>query len=168
MKDRFPVSVVVERRSYPGKPWMIDSWSVVGILPIEGDAGVAGCKSIYRDEEKEQFLYEGHVVELFADEAESYYTNLTATKPAIFVIGAEDEDGDNLKPLLVTLSYSEMSSYVEVDTPVFDLPIPQPIYEWVEAWVLENYLPEKKHKRARQPWADNSWKPLRRPVDQQG
>ncbi|NDG45139.1 MAG: DUF3305 domain-containing protein, partial [Gammaproteobacteria bacterium] len=89
MKDQFPVSIVVERRSYPGKPWMVDSWSAVGILPVEGDSRSLACTSIYRDEEKEQFLHEGYAVELFADEAESYYTNLTAAKPAIFVVGAE-------------------------------------------------------------------------------
>lgn len=166
MKDRFPVSIIIQRRRYPGKPWMIDSWSAVGVLPVEGDLRPASCKSIYQDEETEQFLYEGYCIELFADEAESYYTNLTAANPAVFVVGAEDEDGENLKPLLVTLSYSEMSSYVEVDTPVFDLPIPAPIHDWVEAWVLENYQPEKKHKRARQKWADETWKPLRRPVGQ--
>ncbi|MBT6069912.1 MAG: DUF3305 domain-containing protein, partial [Proteobacteria bacterium] len=55
--------------------------------------------------------------------------------------------------------------YMEVDTPVFDLPIPAPIYEWVEGWVLENYHPEKKHKRKRKKWVDETWKPMRQPVD---
>lgn len=124
------------------------------------------CASIYRDEENEQFLHEGYFIELFDDEAESYYANLMGAKPAVFVIGAEDEEEDTFAPLLVTLSYSEMTSYMEVDTPVFDLPIPAPIYEWVEGWVLENYHPEKKHKRKRKKWVDETWKPMRRPVDQ--
>ena len=76
----------------------------------------------------------------------------------------EQEEDDELHPLLVTLSYDEMASYIEVDAPVFDLPIPPPVYEWVEAWVLENYQPEQRKKRTRQKWADEIWKPLRDPV----
>ena len=76
----------------------------------------------------------------------------------------QEEEDDSLHPLLVTVSYDEMASYIEVDTPVFDLPIPPPVYEWVEGWVLENYQPQQKHKRVRKEWADETWKPLRRPV----
>ena len=165
MKNRFPVSIVVQRRSYPDKRWMVDSWSAVGVLPARETKKGMSCTSIYRDEENEQFLHEGYFIELFDDEAESYYANLTGAKPAVFVIGAEDEEEDTFEPLLVTLSYSEMTSYMEVDTPVFDLPIPAPIYEWVEGWVLENYHPEKKHKRKRKKWVDETWKPMRQPVD---
>ena len=105
----------------------------------------------------------GYSIELFADEAESYYANLSGNHPGVFVVCEQEED-DELRPLLTTLSYDEMASYIEVDTPVFDLPIPPPIYEWVEAWVLENYQPQQKKKRTRQKWADESWKPLRDPV----
>ena len=171
MKDRFPVSVIIERRSYPDKAWMVDSWSAIGVLPVETQATSVSCSSIYQSEDSEQFLYEGYCIELFQDDAESYYANLTGRNPGVFVIceHEEDEDGDEeeggtFRPLLVTLSYDEMASYIEVDTPVFDLPIPPPVYDWVEEWVLDNYQPEKKHKRARQKWADNTWKPLRRPV----
>ena len=139
---------------------MVDSWSAVGVLPAKETKKGMTCTSIYRDEKDEQFLHEGHFIELFDDEAESYYANLTGAKTA-----AEDEEEDTFEPLLVTLSYSEMTSYIEVDTPVFDLPIPAPVYEWVEGWVLENYHPEKKHKRKRKKWVDETWKPMRRPVD---
>ena len=142
---------------------MTESWSAIGVIPAaKSEAGIV-CSSIYQSDQAEQFLYTGYSIELFADDAESYYANLSGNHPGVFVVCEQEED-DELCPLLVTLSYDEMASYIEVDTPVFDLPIPPPIYEWVEAWVLENYQPEQKKKRTRQKWADESWKPLRDPV----
>lgn len=144
---------------------MLDSWSALGVLPAEGKSTGVSCTSIYQCDSSEQFLFEGYCIELFADDAESYYANLTGRQPGVFVVCEQEEEDDALHPLLVTVSYDEMASYVEVDTPVFDLPIPPPIYEWVEGWVLENYQPQKKHKRVRKEWADETWKPLRRPVE---
>ncbi|HAA36918.1 MAG TPA: DUF3305 domain-containing protein, partial [Gammaproteobacteria bacterium] len=86
MKDRFPVSVIIERRSYPDKAWMVDSWSAIGVLPVETQATSVSCSSIYQSEDSEQFLYEGYCIELFQDDAESYYANLTGRNPGVFVI----------------------------------------------------------------------------------
>jgi len=164
MKTRYPVSIIVECKRYPDKAWMTDSWSVIGVLPgKETSTGVSGA-SIHRGEQSEQFLYRGYSIELFPDDAESYYANITGANPGVFVVCEQEEDEGVLHPLLVTLSYDEMASYIEVDTPVFDLPVPAPVDEWVKAWVLENYRPEKKQKRTRQKWKDDTWKPLRRPV----
>ncbi|HIE89510.1 MAG TPA: DUF3305 domain-containing protein [Gammaproteobacteria bacterium] len=163
MTTRYPVSIIIEVKHYPDKAWMTESWSAIGVIPVaKSEAGVERS-SIYQSDQAEQFLYTGHSIELFADEAESYYANLSGDHPSVFVVCEQEED-DELRPLLVTLSYDEMASYIEVDTPVFDLPIPPPVYEWVEAWVLENYQPEQRKKRTRQKWADESWKPLRDPV----
>jgi hypothetical protein len=35
---------------------------------------------------------------------------------------------------------------------------------WVESYVLENYRPEEREKRRREKWADESFKPSRRPL----
>ena len=82
----------------------------------------------------------------------------------MFVICEHGDEIDEIRPLVVTLSYDEMASYVEVDEPVFDIPIPSDIYHWVESYVLENCRPEEKKKRRREKWADKSFKPRRRPL----
>ena len=74
------------------------------------------------------------------------------------------EDNGDLYPLVVTLSYDEMASYIEVDEPVFDLPIPGDIYRWLEDYVLQNYEFKEENKRRREKWADESFKPVRRPL----
>ena len=50
------------------------------------------------------------------------------------------------------LSYDEATSYMEVDEPVFSLPMPPEVYRWLEAYVLEHYVPERKKKRKRDDW----------------
>ena len=112
MKDRFPVSIIIERRSYPDKAWMLDSWSALGVLPAKGQSSGVSCTSIYQCDSSEQFLFEGYCIELFADDAESYYANLTARQPGVFVVCEQEEEDETLHPLLVTVSYDEMASYV--------------------------------------------------------
>jgi hypothetical protein len=52
----------------------------------------------------------------------------------------------------VTASYGEAASYSEVDENVYAVPIPPEIYLWIEAYVLEHYVPEKRRKRKRDDW----------------
>ena len=132
------------------------------------------CGSWYADEVEptliredggvSQYLYGGFDIELFKDDLESYTANLRAHKPSVFVICEHDDEIDEIRPLVVTVSYDEMASYVEVDEPVFDIPIPSEIYHWVESYVLKNYRPEEKKKRRREKRADASFKPRRRPL----
>ena len=51
---------------------MLDSWSAVGVLPVEAQSTGVSCTSIYQGDDSEQFLYQGYCIELFADDAESY------------------------------------------------------------------------------------------------
>ncbi|MBR01737.1 MAG: DUF3305 domain-containing protein [Arenicellales bacterium] len=164
-ETRFPVSVVIERKSFPGKAWMTDSWSVIGVVPAARESQQVSRTRIHRADDSEQFLYTGYCVSLYTDDLESYYANLRGDQPGIFVICEQEEGEDELWPLVVTLSYDEMASYVEVETPVFALPIPPDVYAWVEHYVLEHYVPTEKKKRRREKWLEQSWKPLRRPVD---
>jgi hypothetical protein len=63
-----------------------------------------------------------------------------------------EEDGERPEPALVTASYGEAASYSEVDENVYAVPIPPEIYLWIEAYVLEHYVPEKRRKRKRDDW----------------
>ena len=96
------------------------------------------------DDGVSQYLYGGFDIELFKDGLESYTANLRAHKPSVSVICEHDDEIDEIRPLVVTLNYDEMASYVEVDEPVIDIPIPSDIYHWVESYVLENYRPEER------------------------
>ena len=71
---------------------MLDSWSALGVLPAKGQSSGVSCTSIYQCDSSEQFLFEGYCIELFADDAESYYANLTARQPGVFVVCEQEEE----------------------------------------------------------------------------
>jgi len=164
--ERFPVTVIVERKRRDDKPWSIDYWSVIGLLPAQASKGFE--KTILRDDGNlSQYSWRGYDVALYLDDVESYHFNLEGESPSIFVIGeyadAEDETGE-IVPLLVTLSYDEAASYMETDSPIFNLPIPGEIQLWVEQYVLDHYRPVEKKKRKRQRWQQDAWVRNKRPL----
>ena len=164
--ERFPVTVIVERKRSNDKPWSIDHWSVIGLLPAQASKGFEKTK-LRDDGNLSQYSWRGYDVALYLDDVESYHFNLEGESPSIFVIGeyadAEDETGE-VVPLLVTLSYDEAASYMETDSPIFNLPIPGEIQLWVEQYVLDHYRPVEKKKRKRQRWQQDAWVRNKRPL----
>ena len=55
-------------------------------------------------------------------------------------------------PYLVSLSFDEVHAYLEGDEQIYSVPIPQQLYQWAEAFVLENYVAIKKTKRKLKNW----------------
>jgi hypothetical protein len=151
-----PVSVIVTHHGVKGNAWVAGRWDVAGAVAGRIDDTV-GRKLIHDDGEVRQYLCSGLRVELYRDDAESYYYNLMGERPSLFVI-CRQEAGEALRPVLLTLSYDETVSYMEVDDAVYSVPMPPDIYRWVEKFVLTHYVPEKKKKRKRDDWkeaADN-------------
>jgi hypothetical protein len=144
----FNVSVILEQQ--------LSSWGGVSASEVVGVvASVAQEGVIHADEGRRQLLHSGFSLKLYQDEAESYYMNLMGERPAVFVVCRQEEDDEGgLTPLLVTLSYDEASSYMEVDEPVFSVPMPPELYRWVEAFVLRNFVPREKKRRKRENWTE--------------
>ncbi|MEA3275109.1 MAG: DUF3305 domain-containing protein [Pseudomonadota bacterium] len=143
--DRFAVSVILAV-SAPSA-----SGEVVGV--VAGDRG-GDDRLLRSDGAGEQVLCPGFQLRLYKDEAESYYMNLTGERPSVFVVCQAAED-ESPRPVLVTLSYDEASSYMEVEDAVFSVPMPPEIYRWVETFVLEHYTPERKKKRKLDNWKED-------------
>ena len=136
----------------------------MGVISGNRNADEVELTLINEDDGVSQYLYVGFDIDLFKNDLESYTANLRAHKPSVFVICEHGDEIEEIRLLVVTLSYDEMASYVEVDEPVFDIPIPSDIYHWVESYVLENYRPEERKKRRREKWADEFLKPSLRPL----
>ncbi len=146
MPDQFAVSVIVAASADSGAP------AVVGVVA----GGRGRDESLIRsDSSGRQLLYPGFRLRLHRDEAESYYMNLTGDHPSVFVVCSEDEE-ERPRPSLVTLSYDEVSSYMEVEDAVFSVPMPPELYRWIEAFVLLHYVPERRNKRKLDQWKEPS------------
>jgi len=154
-EDRFPVSVVIEKREKMRDRWSFTEWKATGILPGNRNSGAYPKKSLVHDDgECQRYLWTNFNVELLKDGAESYWNNLVASEPALFVVCRGDEDTGELEPFLVTANYDDIIGYLEVDDQVFSLPIPSEIYAWLEQYIVNNYIPQERRKRKRTKWED--------------
>ena len=158
---RIPVSVLLERRLARVGPWSQVQWEAVAVVAGEEVVSERGeATLVHEDDECRRYLWPGLVVELFPDGCESYWYNLLSERPSLFVVcfeRDEDEEGETeLVPAIVTASQDEANAHLESDDPVYSVPMPEKIVEWVERYVVDNYEPEVRKKRKRRDWAKES------------
>ena len=158
---RIPVSVVLERRIARVGPWSQVQWEAIAAVAGEEVVDERGDATlVHEDDDCRRYLWPGLAVELYPDGCESYWYNLLSERPSLFVVcferDEEDEDGTELIPAIVTASQDEANAHLESDDPVYSVPMPDKVVEWVERYVVENYEPEVKKKRKRKDWAADS------------
>jgi hypothetical protein len=131
--------------------WASQHWRVCGAVATESGAGSGQLALVRREGPVSTYRLNGLSLQLFKDECESYYYALQAPEPRIYVISRVDPDGVP-QPFLVTASYDRANAFMETEERVDDVPMPPPVYRWVESFVLQNYVPERRRKRRRQDW----------------
>ena len=150
-----PVSVLVEYQTVHDNRWIDGRWVVNGVVAAApSNNAELDCKLVHTDDAGRQYLWTGLAIELHRDDAESFYCNLMSDNPGVFVICEEHPDRP-LQPFIVTLSYSEATTYMETDQRVERVEMPAELYRWLEQYVLANYVPEKKKKRRRVDWKES-------------
>jgi hypothetical protein len=93
-------------------------------------------------------LFPGMRLELFRDEAEGYYLNLSSGAPVWFVVWRSDaEDPSRAWPESVSLSYNEAGRRMDAQERVDNVPLPAAPRAWLQAFTDEHYRPEPKQRR---------------------
>lgn len=141
------VAVVMERRRLANR-WRSEVWQPIGVVP-DADPQDASPRLLKRDEEREQWLHPGFKLELFHDEAEGYYLNLSSPQPYVFVNWLEEEGAG--VPKLVTVSYNEAARQMDGGATVDGVALPAEWLGWLAEYVARHYRPEPKKKRIRPP-----------------
>jgi hypothetical protein len=106
-------------------------------------------------------------VELFRDDAEGLYLNLTTAQPCFWVLWRHEHerDPDALpQPQVVTLSYHDAGRWLDAQERVDQVPAPADVIDWTRAFVAEHYRPEPKRRRRPQsfePLTDRFGNPAR-------
>ena len=154
MQESFPVTIIVTFQTTRDNRWQTGHWKVSGLV-AGGQAVAAGLQReiLHLGSQDEQHLWKGLRVRLHKDDAESYYFNIVSETPKVFVVCHRDA-GEPLQPFVVTLSYDEAASYMEGEETVEAVNMPPELYRWVEQYVLEHYVPEKRKKRKRDSWKE--------------
>jgi hypothetical protein len=138
------LAVIMERKVLANK-WADFQWEAVGIVPDEGMDPAP--RRIYEDGRRAQWLPAGFAIELFTDEAEFYFANITAPEPRVFVLWRLDDE--LARPALVTVSYGVAARMMDAGEQVDGVPMPDEIRVWVAEFVARHYQPEARKKGGR-------------------
>jgi hypothetical protein len=143
---------VVMRRERIASRWQPWRWALADVVPNEPGFGTQPRLLLENDDEQ-RWLHPGFTVELFRDDAEGYWLNITTPAPAWFVLWRMEEqasiaDEPIARPEVVTLSYHDAGRWLDAQETVEQVPAPPDVIEWVREFAEAHYVPEPR-KRAR-------------------
>ena len=173
---------VLMRKQNIDNPWISFRWVPQEVLPDFGQFSANQSNAISgqflgRDADGESWLYTGYYLDLFPDEAEGYYLNVSATTPSWFVMWRLEEDIDRYideqslalakaessfaVPHRICVSYNEAARLLDGGESVDTIPMSEQHTAWLQEYVNDNYRPEpkKRHKPA-------SFKGAERPMEE--
>ena len=140
------VAVVMEREAKPNRweDWRHRMAEVVADEPGFGDAP----RLLHDDGRIARSLFPGFRLELYVDECEGYYLNLTSGAPVWFVMWRiDDEDASRAWPEAVSLSYTEAGRWLDAQERVDNVPLQADLVDWLQAYTDANYRPEPRQRR---------------------
>lgn len=139
--------VIMERAATQSR-WQAFQWRPIGVVPDDGSRE-DGAVLVER-EGLLQRLHTGFETTLFPDEAEGYFLNISSPEPRVFVSWRiVEDDPDDARPHLVTLSYNEAARWMDAQEKVDGVPMPDEIAIVLAQWVSANYHPPEKKQRIR-------------------
>jgi len=150
---------VVMRRERIANAWQPWRWVLADVVPQEPAFG-SEPRMLFKSDDEERWLHPGFTVELFRDDAEGYYLNVTTPAPCWFVLWRMEEEatvGDEplARPIMVSLSYHDAGRWLDAQETVEQVPAPAYVVEWMRAFADEHYVIEPKRRKR-----PESFKPL--------
>lgn len=142
---------VVMRRERVDNRWQPWRWALADIVPNEDGFG-SHPRLLLKDDTEERWLHPGFKVELFTDDAEGYYLNVTTETPCFWVVWRMEEeaalaDEPVAVPQTVTLSYHDAGRWLDAQETVEQVPVTLEIAEWMQAFVDQHHVLEAKRRQ---------------------
>ncbi|MDB5810941.1 MAG: hypothetical protein JWN94_3063 [Betaproteobacteria bacterium] len=140
-----PVVIVMACHKLVNNRWMTEQWAASEVL-----IDTAGAKAIDQSGSENssdaRFVFDGHAIRLFRDEAEGYLYNIMSPEPKVFVLWRMVDD--IARPERVTVSYHEGARWMDSDEKVDGVTLPAELVPWIRQFAEQHYKPEpKKQKR---------------------
>jgi len=145
-RPRFPAAVLMQWTRLNDR-WQSEKWEAIAVIEDEGTQMAPTL--LMNDQFRARWLHPGYTLNLYRDEAEGYYLNLSAPQPFVFVMWRLEDD--MARPSILTLSYNEAARMMDADEHVDGVPVPEQWREPLDAFVALHYRPETKNKRMRPP-----------------
>jgi hypothetical protein len=152
------VSVIMRREPIVGamSRWQSHRWVLEDVI-LEGESSTLSIEKIAlkisKNDSAERWKHVGYRAELYADDAEGYYLNVTTDAPCWFVLWRMEEeagisDEPIAKPEMVSLSYHDAGRWLDAQQTVEQVPLPPEVITWLKAFVDQHHVNElKKRKR---------------------
>ena len=140
------VAVVMEREAAPNR-WEDWRFRITEVV-LHEDAFGSETRLLRDDGKLQRMLHPGFTLELFRDQAEGYWLNLSSGAPVWFVVWrSDDEDPSRAWPERVSLSYDEAGRWLDAQERVDNVPLSAELAAWLQAYTDEHYRPEPKKRR---------------------
>lgn len=151
-RPRLDVAVIMQRVANTGvasrwQPWR---WQLAEVLLNQESFGSAP-RCLRNSPQDVRWLYPGFEVELFKDDAEGYYLNVSSPSPCWFVLWRMHDgvDGEEAlaRPEIVSLSYHDAGRWLDAQETVEQVPAPTEVIELLQDFVAQHYVPEPKRRK---------------------
>jgi hypothetical protein len=144
---RIPVGVVVERRK-AASPWIDYTWRAVAVLP--GEPAATSWTMLCEDVQGATFYAGRADVELHPGDTSNYRDNLSTGQPKLWVVLRPTGAEPPFEIVCVTADGSEGEGFTAAgDDIVEDVPMPEPIWDAVGAFIAEYQVERPFYKRQR-------------------
>jgi hypothetical protein len=142
---------VVMRRERIDNRWQAWRWVLAEVVPNEAGFG-AEPRLLLKNDDEERWLHPGFTVELFRDDGEGYWLNVTTPTPGWFVLWRMEEratvaEEPIARPEAVTLSYHDAGRWLDAQETVEQVPAPADVIEWAREFAEAHYTPEPRKRR---------------------
>lgn len=163
---------VVMRRQHSDNRWQPWRWSLAEVVPAEDGFGTKP-RLLLKDGQEERWLHPGFQVELFTDDAEGYYLNVTTPQPCFWVVWRMEEEALLAEepiavPQTVTLSYHDAGRWLDAQENVEQVLAPPQVVQWLGQFVDQHHVLEAKRRQrpqSFQPLTDRFGNPARVSTD---
>ena len=150
----------------PAARWQAWRWVLDDVVPQQAQHGDTP-RLLVDNDSGATWLFPGFDVALYRDDAEGYFLNASSPAPGWFVMWRMEDgpDGEPFpQPQAVSLSYHDAGRWLDAQETVEQVPAPQQVIDWIDAFARAHYQAEPK-RRARpqsfQPLQDRFGQPAR-------
>jgi len=147
------VAVIMRRQPVDGPMSRWQAWRWVLDAVRENDPAWGTTPTRLPDEASVQrWLHPGFDVELFRDDAEGYYLNVTTDAPCWFVMYRMEQrpawpDEPIPVPCKVSLSYHDAGRWLDAQELVEQVPAPPDAVAWLQSFVDSHHVIEPKRRQ---------------------
>lgn len=147
------VAVIMHRVRNTGvaSRWQEWRWQL-GDVVLQQEGFGAEPRLLLQTQDEVRWLFPGFKVQMFKDDAEGLYLNVTTPAPSWFVLWTMEEepglaDEPLPKPLEVSLSYHDAGRWMDGQDSVEQVPAPDSIVQWLRAFTDQHYVAEPKRRK---------------------